>query len=170
MEISVKLDNGLLPDLYGKFAPKAAKLDGHPVCSFPIEISDVPANAASLAIVFVDFDAIPVGGFCWIHWLAANIDPSTALIPENASQEQSTAMVQGSNSNYSPMVSCPKDAEHVARYTGPYPPDKTHSYTLRVYALDTKLNLKEGYFLNEFRRAIQGHVITHAEIELPSRA
>lgn len=53
---------------------------------------------------------------------------------------------------------------------GPYPPDKTHDYTLTVYALDCELGLSEGYFLNEFRRSVRGHVLDEASLELPSRA
>ena len=56
------------------------------------------------------------------------------------------------------------------RYCGPQPPDKTHFYTLAVYALDTKLDLPEGYYLNEFRRAIDGHVLAKATFEIPSRS
>ena len=56
------------------------------------------------------------------------------------------------------------------RYCGPQPPDKTHVYTLVVYALDCKLGLSEGYYLNEFRRAIEGHVLAKSVVELPSRA
>ena len=56
------------------------------------------------------------------------------------------------------------------RYCGPQPPDKTHLYTLAVYALDSKLDLPEGYYLNEFRRAIDGHVLAKATLEIPSRS
>ena len=170
MEISVPLENGLLPDRYGKYAPDDAKLDGHPVVSFPIEIADVPPETQSLALVFVDFDSIPVAGFCWIHWLAANIPPACALIPDDASRTGAVRMVQGASSNISRFVGAPHDAAHCFSYTGPYPPDKDHVYTLTVYALDTELDLDEGYFLNEFRRAIAGHVLDRARLELPSRA
>ena len=50
MRIFVELDNGLLPDRFGKHAPEAYQLDGHPVRSFPIEIADVPEGARSLAL------------------------------------------------------------------------------------------------------------------------
>ena len=59
---------------------------------------------------------------------------------------------------------------HHPSLRGPYPPDKTHDYTLTVYALDCELGLSEGYFLNEFRRAVRGHVLDEASLELPSRA
>ena len=58
----------------------------------------------------------------------------------------------------------------VEGYTGPMPPDKTHYYTLTVYALDTKIDLKEGYWLNDFLREMEGHIIDSATISVPSRA
>ena len=54
MRIFVGLDNGLLPDRFGKHAPEAYQLDGHPVRSFPIEIADVREGARSLALTFLD--------------------------------------------------------------------------------------------------------------------
>ncbi len=170
MNIKVELENGLLPDLYGKYAPDKAKIDGHPCVSFPIEIEDVPDGAVSLALTFLDWDAIPVGGFCWIHWIACNIPPDISLIPENASATGECEMVQGSNSDWSPLAGSLRNPAIIHRYAGPCPPDKTHEYTLTVYALDGMLHLDEGYYLNEFRRAIVGHVLDSATIELPSRS
>ena len=93
MRIFVGLDNGLLPDRFGKHAPEAYQLDGHPVRSFPIEIADVPEGARTLALTFLDYDAVPVGGFCWIHWLACDIAPDTTLVPENASASGELAAI-----------------------------------------------------------------------------
>ena len=170
MRIEVKLENGLLPDRFGKYAAKADRLERFPVRSFPIAIEDVPENARSLALTFVDFDAVPVGGFVWIHWLACDFDPDVRLIPENASASKALPCTQGRNSNWSPMAHGSSNPQVYARYCGPQPPDKTHEYTLTVYALDRKLNLSEGYYLNEFRRAIEGHVLASATLELPSRS
>ncbi len=170
MNVSVSLENGLLPDRFGKYAPDDCKRNGHPCVSFPIEIEGVPAEAKTLALVFIDFDAIPVGGFCWIHWLAANIDPATTLVPENASRSGAVSMVQGANSSWSPMAGGHRGDPSANFYTGPYPPDKTHVYTLDVYALNCELPLAEGYYLSDFRRAIRGHVLAKAQCEFPSRA
>lgn len=170
MKLSVPLENGLLPDRFGKFASEADMIDGHPCRSFPITIDDVPDGAKSLALAFLDWDAIPVGGFCWIHWIACNFPPDIRLIPENASAEGSVSCVQGTNSDFSPFAGGHSNPDVIRRYAGPFPPDKTHSYTLTVYALDCMLELSEGYFLNDFRRAIKGHVLDTAELDLPSRA
>lgn len=55
-------------------------------------------------------------------------------------------------------------------YTGPMPPDKTHNYSLTVYALDDELELKDGYCLNEFLAKVKDHIIAKTTIEIPSRA
>ena len=177
MRLSVPLENGLLPDLYGKYAPEEALVDGHPCVSFPIEVTDVPPEARTLALAFVDWDAIPVGGFCWIHWLACNIPVEAvatpnggALIPENASASGAVPCVQGTNSDFSPLAGGHSNPAVIRRYAGPFPPDKTHEYTLTVYALDSELPLTEGYYMNEFRRAIRGHVLAEAELDFPSRS
>lgn len=170
MRVSVELEGNLLSDRFGKYAPEADRLEGFPVRSFPIYIEEVPEGAASLALAFIDFDAIPVGGFCWIHWLACDFDPSITLIPEDASRTGAVACTQGANSNWSPMAHGSSNPAVFNRYCGPQPPDKTHVYTLAVYALDCKLGLSEGYYLNEFRRAIEGHVLAKSVVELPSRA
>lgn len=170
MRVHVDLENGLLADRFGKFAPPEDRLEDFPVRSFPIEIADVPEQAQSLALVFIDFDAIPVGGFCWIHWIACNIPPETTLIPENASATGAVPCVQGANSNWSPMAHDSTNRNVYCRYCGPQPPDATHVYTLTLYALDCTLDLPEGFYLNELRHAMQGHVLDQARVELPSRA
>lgn len=170
MNIAVELEEGMLPDRFGKHAPAEYQRDGRPVRSFPIALEGVPENARSLALTFLDWDAVPVGGFCWIHWIACNFPADTRLIPENASASGAVPCVQGSNSDWSPLAGSCTDPLVVRRYAGPCPPDKAHDYTLTVYALDCALDLAEGYYLNEFRRAIRGHVLAEASLELPSRS
>lgn len=168
MQITVPLVNGLLADKYGKYAPDSDMLADHPIRSFPIQISDAPANTKSYALVFIDFDSTPVCGFTWIHWLAANIPATLTAIPENASRTAAGQFVQGNNSNAGRLVN---GDERISRgYVGPQPPDKQHDYTLTVYALDTTLPLKEGYWLNDFLHAAKGHVLAKAKATLPSRA
>lgn len=166
MKINVKLEHGLLPDQYGKFAPAANQVAGQPVTSFPIQINDAPAGTKALALVMVDHDSIPVCGFSWIHWIATNIPGDWTVIPENASLELKDRFIQGKNSNASPFV----NGQPQTGYTGPTPPDQTHDYQLTVYALDQILPLKNGYWLNEFLHAAKGHILDQQTIILPSRA
>ena len=110
--------------------------------------------------------------FAWIHWAAANIavpEGSVALSLEaDASNAGAFGMVQGKNSSASPL-SGETDPLVTCRYNGPQPPDKDHVYTLRVYALDNRLDLAEGFWLNELLRQMEGHVIASARTSLPAR-
>lgn len=94
MQLSIPTINGALAATYSKQAAVAQTYKGHPIISFPVDISDVPAGTHSLAFTFVDHDAIPVGGFTWIHWIAANLPATTTHIPENASQTGAIPMVK----------------------------------------------------------------------------
>ncbi|TFZ25456.1 YbhB/YbcL family Raf kinase inhibitor-like protein [Lactiplantibacillus plantarum] len=162
MQLSIPTINDALAATYSKQAAVAQTYKGHPIISFPVDISDVPAGTHSLAFTFVDPDAIPVGGFTWIHWIAANLPATTTHIPENASQTGAIPMVQGNNSTAGAYVheTDPKVSQH---YVGPYPPDKDHRYSFKLFALDTELDLQPGYWLNEFHDAIAGHVLATAK-------
>lgn len=170
MKIQVQLDDkGFLPDAYAKYADRKGTYAGTPVRSFPFKLEDVPENTTSLALVFYDVDSIPVCGFPWIHWCACNIPGTVRELPENASRENTFGMVQGRNSSASRLVGS-SDPELTCRYNGPTPPDKTHVYTLRVYALDNTPQLSEGFWANELLHAMEGHIIAEAVAQLPSRA
>lgn len=168
MQISVPLVNGMLADEYGKYAPQQDMIAGHPIRSFPINITEAPANTKTFAIVFIDYDSTPVCGFTWIHWLAANIPATMTQIPANASRDCHDQFIQGNNSNAGSLVN--GDPLITSGYVGPQPPDKTHHYTLTVFALDAELPLTNNYWLNEFVHAADGHVLDQAQIDLPSRA
>ncbi|MEJ6399710.1 YbhB/YbcL family Raf kinase inhibitor-like protein [Nicoliella lavandulae] len=166
MKINVPLVNGHLGDKYTKHAANDQKLNHVPFISFPIEISDVPKNAQSLSLVMLDWDSIPVCGFAYIHWVAANIDPKTTLIPENASHEDLIPLTHGNNSTAGPLAG-PMDPTISQRYLGPTPPNQDHNYQLTLYALDTKLPLNDGFWLNKMQAAMKGHVLAKASVELP---
>lgn len=169
MKVQVPLTKGLLADKYSKYASPADILGDQPIVSFPIKITDAPKDAKSLALTLVDWDAIPVSGFMWIHWIAANISPDVTEIPENNSQKPKVPMFQGRNSTAGGLIgnNDPVTAWH---YNGPTPPDKTHNYHLSVYALDTELPLKDGFWLNELQDAMRGHILETAEFVIPARA
>ena len=49
-------------------------------------------------------------------------------------------------------------------YGGPAPPDKRHTYVFKAYALNKKLDLKEGYSKQELEDAMKGHIIAEAKL------
>ncbi|RHW51964.1 YbhB/YbcL family Raf kinase inhibitor-like protein [Bombilactobacillus bombi] len=168
MKIEVALDQGRLPAKYGKFGAAADFKNQHPLRSFPIKISNLPEQAVSLALTFVDPDSIPVAGFQWIHWTAANLPINIQEIPENASQQPPFSFIQGKNSTASPYIN-EADASINQRYVGPTPPSGIHNYELRLYALDKKLDLKAGFWMNELQHAMEGHILEHQKLILPYR-
>ncbi|MCK8617116.1 YbhB/YbcL family Raf kinase inhibitor-like protein [Fructobacillus sp. M158] len=165
--MKLKQFDGYLPDQFGKYAADQDKEEGVPVCSLPISISDLPAGTKDLVVTFIDYDAVPVCGFPFIHWLATNFGPVTS-IPADASR-QNQSICQGSNSFASKFY--PDYSERIVyRYGGPMPPDKEHDYTLTVYALDEKLNLTEGYYLNDLLKAMKGHVLAQTAVPVLAKA
>ncbi len=169
MKINVITENGYLPEKYSKFAKEEYTYKGNPCISFPIEFNYVSNKIQSLAITFLDHDAIPVCGFTWIHWLACNIPSKILSLPENISIDNSLNIVQGQNSFASSFIG-EKDLNIIHRYIGPTPPDKDHHYTLTVYGLDKKLDLNEGYFMNDFFKAINGHVIESDQLTILAKS
>lgn len=130
--------------------------------SFHIGWSNLPKNTKTLALVFIDHDAIPVCGFTWIHWAVANINPNLNELPENASAEQK--LLEGVTSWASPFAPAEWRLTHeeATGFGGCAPPDKTHNYTVELYALDTEVNLKRGFYLNELITAMEGHILDKA--------
>jgi Raf kinase inhibitor-like YbhB/YbcL family protein len=110
----------------------------------PLEISSIPQNAKSLALIVDDPDA-PSGTFT--HWVMWNIRPAASKIPAG---ETAPGAEQGENDFGQ------------TKYGGPCPPSGTHRYFFRLYALDTMLNLPKGSTRAEVQSALKNHVIDEA--------
>lgn len=161
--------NGFIKDAHGKrgqeFKDKYGKvrqdfnMEYMPTNSIPICIEDAPRGTISYSIFIEDKDAIPVCGFSWIHWIAGNITKTN--ITENESII-CRDFVQGVNSWYGPI--CGFDKKNATGYGGMTPPDRPHKYHITVYALDTKLDLENGFFANELFDAMDGHIIDQETI------
>jgi Raf kinase inhibitor-like YbhB/YbcL family protein len=108
--------------------------------------SNVPDGAESLALVVDDPDA-PRGVFT--HWVAWGFDPG-----EEGLGEGESAPREGRN-----------DFGAVG-YRGPCPPPGhgRHRYVFRLYALVGEPGLEAGAGKADLERAIEGHVLTIAEL------
>jgi hypothetical protein len=117
----------------------------------PIQWEQVPAGAQSLALIMEDPDA-PSGTF--FHWVLYDLPPSLTGLPEKVPSDKTLANggKQGTNS-YKKIG-----------YGGPCPPNGTHRYYFKLYALDTKLNLDSGMTRDDLLKSIKGHIL--AEVEL----
>ena len=155
---SDSISNGYFNDKFGHRGTQFLN-DKKPNRSFHLSWSDLPKNTKTLALVFIDHDAIPVCGFSWIHWTVANIDPNLKELTENASVEKK--LLEGVTSWALPFVpdTWKLTHEEATGFGGCAPPDKVHNYTVELYALDTELNLKRGFYLNELITAMEGHIL-----------
>lgn len=152
---STGIVNGIIEDKYGKHG-KEVNENGMPTYSLPLKIENSPENTKSYAVVIEDKDAFPIsGGFSWIHWTAANIVKNE--IAENESQNTKD-FVQGVNSWIS-IQGGQQSKELSSFYGGMAPPDAPHEYEIHVYALDTLLDLENGFLYNNLYKKMDGHIL-----------
>ena len=125
--------------------PKRHTCDGEDL-SPPLHWTNVPDEARSLVLLFDDPDA-PSGVFT--HWVAWGLDPGVGGLGEGEA-----APSEGRN-----------DFGTVG-YRGPCPPPGhgRHRYVFRLYALEADLELDAGAGKAELEQAIEGRVVTTAEL------
>jgi len=106
-------------------------------------IHHIPEEAKSLALIVDDPDA-PKGTFT--HWVMWNIPPQE-IIEENTDPGDVGLNGKGEN-----------------KYTGPCPPNGTHRYHFKVYALDTFLNLDKSSDKEDLLKAMEHHILSQGEL------
>ncbi|MBI4146901.1 YbhB/YbcL family Raf kinase inhibitor-like protein [Candidatus Woesearchaeota archaeon] len=125
----------------GQTIPSEYTCDGKDAIP-PLEITGIPQQAKSLALIMDDPDA-PMG--TWDHWIAWNIPPNTKKIA-------GLIGVGGKNS------------WGRKGYGGPCPPSGKHRYYFKLYALDNMLDLASGSDKKKLLSAIEGHVLEEATL------
>jgi Raf kinase inhibitor-like YbhB/YbcL family protein len=133
----------------GGTIPKKYTCDG-PDLSPPLSWKEAPTGTQSLALIADDPDA-PSG--TWVHWVLYNMPVTTKELSEGVKKDEQLpdASQQGRN-----------DFRKIG-YGGPCPPPgKAHRYFFKLYALDTKLNLKAGATKAEVEAAMKGHILAEA--------
>lgn len=153
-------EQGHFHDKFGKHGEDFAN-GGMPSRSIDFEILNVPEGAKTFAFVLDDHDAMPVCGFTWVHWAGANLKKTKVEENESIRAE----FLQGINSWGAGILGeNALSREEAAAYGGMAPPNCTHTYELRIYALDCELNLEENFFVNDLYSAMRGHIIEEAKL------
>jgi len=122
----------------------------------PLRWSSLPANTQSLVLMMEDPDAISPLPF--VHWTMINLPPSLRALPANVSKAfaplRGQPARQGSNS------------KSERGYFGPRPPvgDPPHHYHFQIFALDTRLELPDGFNRHALLQAMRGHVLAEGEL------
>lgn len=135
----------------GETIPKKFTCDG-PDTSPKLTWSAPPEKTQSFALIMDDPDA-PVG--TWVHWVLFDLPPDTRELAEGVPKQEElpNGARQGRN-----------DFGKIG-HGGPCPPPgKPHRYFFKLYALDTKLNLKAGAAKADVERAMKGHILAQAEL------
>ena len=104
-----------------------------------VQFKSVPAETKTLAIIMDDPDAMKAVGKVWVHWLTYH-------------SVNDTTKIEGKT-----------DFGEIG-YGGPAPPDGKHTYIFKGYALDTVLDLNEGYSKQELEDAMKGHILAEAKL------
>lgn len=118
----------------------------------PLAWSGIPDQAKSLALIVDDPDA-PGGTF--VHWVAYNIPPSSAGVPNGLPKTSRLAGggEQGINSFGK------------IGYNGPCPPPgSSHHYHFKLYALDQEIDPGAQAQAAALEDAMRGHVKASAEL------
>jgi Raf kinase inhibitor-like YbhB/YbcL family protein len=114
----------------------------------PLEIRGAPRGTQSLALILDDPDA---PGGTWTHWTAWDLPPTVATIAEGTDLGKLGAR-QGVTSAGS------------IGYHGPCPPSGTHRYFFRIYALRSKIGLKEGATRPQLEAAMAPNMLAVGEL------
>jgi Raf kinase inhibitor-like YbhB/YbcL family protein len=101
----------------------------------------------------VDDPDAPAG--TWVHWVLYDLPVDTSRLAEGMAKDLQlpNGARQGKN-----------DFGKIG-YNGPCPPrGKAHRYFFKLYALDSKADLRPGATRNDLERAMKGHVLAQAEL------
>jgi hypothetical protein len=111
-----------------------------------------PEGTQTFALVMEDPDA-PRRTF--VHWVLYDLPASERELPEGiASQGPLPSGARQGRNDFGRFG-----------YGGPCPPPGTpHRYYFRLYALDTRLDLKAGATRAQVDRAMRGHILAEAEL------
>lgn len=140
--VSEAISNGVILDRYGK------RGDMH--CSLPLRFEDYPTNTITFALIIEDYDAIAVCGYCFTHWLVANLTKDYLLENESALPHN---FIEGENDF------------NENNYGGMAPPDRPHTYDITVYALDCILSLEPGFQKQQLHEQMIPHILDKATIK-----
>ena len=109
----------------------------------PLEVSNVPENTKSLALIVDDPDARNKG---FVHWVVWNIPPNESI------GENSKPGISGKNGFGN------------TGYGGPCPPSGSHRYYFKVFALDTELDIHADSDRKTLEEAMKDHILSSGEL------
>ncbi len=135
-------DGGMIPAKY--------TCDGANI-SPQLSWDNAPKGTKSFVLICEDPDA-PMGTFT--HWVLYDLPADVHELPENLPQDK--ILPNGAKQGIT-------DFKKVG-YGGPCPPNGTHRYYFKLYALDTLLNLEPALKKEDILKAMNGHILAQGQI------
>ena len=112
----------------------------------PLSWTGVPTSTVSLALIMDDPDA-PSG--TWLHWVLYNLPPDLSSL-----EQGKTGIGMDGKNDFNRQG-----------YGGPCPPrGSTHRYYIKLYALDSRLDLKSGATKAQLESAMRGHILAQGQL------
>ncbi len=136
-------NNSLIPSLY--------TCEGKNI-NPPLQFLDIPDGTQSLALIVDDPDAAtdPQGpGKTFDHWFIWNIPPTVNEIPEGTVPPEAIQGLNGAGSE---------------GYIGACPPNGTHRYFFKLFALNKKLDVSPNISKQQLENEIKNNMIDKAEL------
>ena len=139
-----------------------------------LTISGIPKGTKSLALIMDDPDAMNVVvdgkkpySKPYVHWVFCNFDPTPfynkhGKYNAEIAEEFSQPIYKFLTGKEDLMVGITDFGKW--EYCGPAPPDKIHTYVFKLYALDSKLDLLNGFTKADLEKAMEGHIIEHTQL------
>ena len=115
----------------------------------------LPADTQSLVLIMDDPDAPDPQApkMTWLHWVVYNLPANATQLPEGVAAADLPAGTLHGLNNW-----------QRTGYGGPCPPIGKHRYFHKLFALDTRLADLKNPDKAALEKAMQGHVLAHAEL------
>jgi len=134
----------------GGMIPEKYTCDGLNI-SPPLGWTNFPKRTKAFAIICDDPDA-PMG--TWVHWVVFNLPANITKLPEHVPVD--TNLKNGGMQG--------KSSFGEIGYGGPCPPNGTHRYYFKVYALSKKLENEPDMTKTDLLKAMEGSILSEGQL------
>ena len=130
-----------------------------------LAVTGISEETESLVLIMDDPDAMGAVGKVWVHWVVWDIIPEENDYASGTRHDEIENLFmdhsEGTDRYYEGMTDFGE-----CGYGGPAPPDKRHTYVLKLYALDCKeLTCAECKATKaDVEKAMEGHIIEQTQL------
>ena len=90
----------------------------------------------------------------WVHWIVYNIPPADTVLATHFPMD--SVLRNGTKQGFTSF--------QTTGYGGPCPPEGTHRYYFKLFALDAQLNIPAMLNRSQLLNAMKGHILAEADL------